>query len=332
VVVTAFIAALVTVVIGAVLLRLLPGNPITEGPATTGDSVRPLERVRELRAVSVMEVSTDERTNRTPAVAVGTDGWVVSLATDGSDPVLLRTTVGTTVSIDRSVHDPGSTAVFLYAPTGFTAVPLATVDARYLGEPLAVLSPTGIAGDVAVAPATLVSTHGLSTEDGAQSSDASPSILRIQVASPPPFGAPVFALSGDLLGLAVGADSSGFVAVLPSWVWASVVRDVLTTGSASRPVLGLTGKPADPHAGGAPGFTVSATATRPAVAKGSAGEAAGIRTGDTVIRVGEDGVTLDHPLADRLFAYRPGDTVVLTIRRSGVDGAVSVTLGRADAP
>lgn len=328
----AFTAALLTAVIGVVTLRLLPESATPQGTPAPTDTFHPMERVRELRSTSVTETLGTEDAARVPAVAIGSDGWVVTVVPAGAVPTGFRAADGSTATVTRSVRDPGSSALFLEAETPLTAVPLAAAEARYVGEVVAIVTPTEIAGDVTVAPGTIVATHALSTGSGIQSSDASPSVIRIQASTVPRAGTPVFTVSGDLLGLTIGTDASGSIAVLPSWVWSPVLRGVLADGVAVRPTLGLTGRPADVRAGGQPGFTLAGTESYPAVARGSAAEAAGLRAGDTIVRVDDAGVTLDHPLADLLQARKPGDTVTLTVRRAGVDRKVPLTLGRAPAP
>jgi membrane-associated protease RseP (regulator of RpoE activity) len=62
------------------------------------------------------------------------------------------------------------------------------------------------------------------------------------------------------------------------------------------------------------------------VSPGSPAEAAGIRGGDVIIKLGQHDVADLQGLTDALRAHRPGDTVDVLLRRDGRDVTVRVTL------
>ncbi len=64
------------------------------------------------------------------------------------------------------------------------------------------------------------------------------------------------------------------------------------------------------------------------VVPGSAAASGGVRAGDVVLKVNEQQIDLEHPLATIMLKYRPGDRVRLTIFRDGREQTVEITLGR----
>jgi S1-C subfamily serine protease len=64
-----------------------------------------------------------------------------------------------------------------------------------------------------------------------------------------------------------------------------------------------------------------------AVVPGSAGEKAGIKTGDIITVVEDQAIDQAHPLQDVLVQYAPGRTVSVRIYRAGSYLTLQVTLG-----
>lgn len=63
----------------------------------------------------------------------------------------------------------------------------------------------------------------------------------------------------------------------------------------------------------------------------SPAETAGLQAGDVVTAVEGDPVDARRTLSDRLYAYDPGDTVVLTVLRDGETLEIEVVLGQVEA-
>ena len=71
--------------------------------------------------------------------------------------------------------------------------------------------------------------------------------------------------------------------------------------------------------------------------EGSAAEKAGIREGDIIVKLDKTGISSKSELLDRMQYYAAGETVEVTVKRSGADGyeekVIEVELGRkADLP
>lgn len=63
------------------------------------------------------------------------------------------------------------------------------------------------------------------------------------------------------------------------------------------------------------------------VISGSAAEAAGIQSGDLILKLEEEQITSGDALSSAISAYKPGDKATLTIQRDGKEMTVEVTFG-----
>ena len=63
------------------------------------------------------------------------------------------------------------------------------------------------------------------------------------------------------------------------------------------------------------------------VVPGSAAEQAGIQSGDLILKLGDKQVTSGDELSSAIGAYKPGDTVIITLQRNNQEMTVEVTFG-----
>ena len=63
------------------------------------------------------------------------------------------------------------------------------------------------------------------------------------------------------------------------------------------------------------------------VMPGSAAEAAGIQSGDLILKLEDEQITSGDALSGAISAYKPGDKATLTIQRDGQELTVEVTFG-----
>jgi S1-C subfamily serine protease len=68
------------------------------------------------------------------------------------------------------------------------------------------------------------------------------------------------------------------------------------------------------------------------VTDGSPAADAGLQVNDVVTAVNNEAVDQEHTLRDRLVAYEAGDTITLTVLRSGESQDIEVTLGEPQMP
>jgi 2-alkenal reductase len=140
-------------------------------------------------------------------------------------------------------------------------------------------------------------------------------------------GAPAVNANGEVIGIA-GGDGT----IVPASFVVSVLRDLFKDGKITRPQAGarfisLDGLP-NAQAAGYPstGALLTGGGKYPAVTKGSAAEAAGLREGDVIVAVERDRINGDETLSERLQDYAPGAKVSLTVLRAGKELKVTMTL------
>ncbi|WP_300013623.1 trypsin-like peptidase domain-containing protein [Pseudonocardia sp.] len=140
-------------------------------------------------------------------------------------------------------------------------------------------------------------------------------------------GGPLVDLQGRVVGInsaiatAGGGESTGSIGLgfaIPVDQAKRVAQEILDSGSATKPVLGVQG---NPNAGDGSGAQISA------VEPGSAAADAGLAAGEVVTRVDDARVQDFADLIARVGAQTPGDTVTLTVTDGGAERTVDVTLG-----
>jgi 2-alkenal reductase len=150
-------------------------------------------------------------------------------------------------------------------------------------------------------------------------------------------GGPLLNLAGEVIGvntLIVRGSGSGAVAeglgfAIPIDTAQAVAAQIIEKGYFAHPFLGITYQPITPAISRAYDLPVQWGVYISRVADSSPASEAGLRRGDIITSVG--GIALDdsHSYLNTLYAYKPGDTVSLTIARGGETLDVQVTLGEA---
>ncbi len=174
--------------------------------------------------------------------------------------------------------------------------------------------------------------------DYVQSSERVQQVFRVETVSGLLPGAAVVDRTGQMVGVySRNVDGDAWVVPLSSFFGqiASILRD----GKVSRPYLGVNyvdlSRLAVTSVDGAVRrgalLASSPDGRRPAVARRSPAETAGLRAGDIIIAVDDDEISAKRPLAELLAQYSAGGKITVTYRRGTVENSVDVTLGTAPA-
>ena len=121
---------------------------------------------------------------------------------------------------------------------------------------------------------------------------------------------------GGEFGGSAGSIGLGFA--IPSNTAKRIVDEIIATGRASTPIIGVNLEIDDTAVNGA---------TVGDVTPGSPAEAAGIKAGDVITAVNGAPVPDAVTLITRIRSFAPGDTVTLTVESNGRSRDVEVTLG-----
>ena len=354
--------SLVAAVIGAggtyAALRISGAlDPATAAPAGTGpkltiesnaDSI--IAAVNRVGPAVVQIVTFDATGNSSVGSGIIYDarGWILTnrhvveaaktiTVRLSDDRRLAGTTYGLDTLTDLAVIKVNAVADLTIAPIGDSAKLSVGQLAIAIGSPLGLPYPnsvtTGIVSalgrDISVtataaanAPTNL---HGLIQTDAA--------------INPGNSGGPLIDATGHVVGVttAEASTAQGIGFAIPIDIAKPIMQQALAGEKLSRPFIGVAYETIDRgmkeqyklpldegawvHAEDSAGNSVEA------VVPGSAGEKAGIKTGDIITMVEDQAIDQAHPLQDVLVQYPPGRTVSVRIFRSGTYMTLRVTLG-----
>jgi putative serine protease PepD len=133
-------------------------------------------------------------------------------------------------------------------------------------------------------------------------------------------GGPLLNLAGNVIGVTsqIQSDSGGNDGVgfaIPSNTVKNVVDQLIAGKTVQHALLGVTVSSA------------SNGATVGSVQSGTGAAKAGLQSGDVITAVDGKNITSSQELRAVIAAHKPGDTITLTIRRSGSTKTLDVTLG-----
>jgi putative serine protease PepD len=264
-----------------------------------------------------------------------TNNHVVAAAVDGGS-VHVTLADGRTVAASIVGTDPSADLAVLKldGASGLTAATFAKSDDLKVGQAvLAVGAPLGLANTVTQG---IVSTLHRPVRTG-QSSNSQAVIDAVQTdaaINPGNSGGALVDLAGRVVGInsaiATAGGTSGNIGVgfaIPSETATKIADQIIRTGSATHSQIGVSVADAPSGTDGAPGLG----ALIQAVQSGGPAAKAGLQVGDVVTKVDDRRVTDADSLIVAVRSHDPGETVTLTLTRSGSQKTLRVTLGRSSS-
>jgi S1-C subfamily serine protease len=323
----------------AVILRIAAGSISVPQNTTTVPVVRPKPEPSKVRAAARGTVSFYRHRASSasldaallPADHLGngviltTDGWLMTAASvlAGRDQV-------TAIFADRSVATVDTATVITDAATGvaFIHVPPGAFSVAQFGDD-AQLQP----GDAlyAVDPAhvragSVIAVRELPAQTRAEFTESTERLARRLIVSDASASAGTALV--NVYGETVGIVTASGQAVPTSFV-SGIFKGIFESRKAIHPRAGMHYVSIDQLVGvSGPNFprTGALLNGAPAVERGSAADAAGLRAGDVIVSVERDRVDADHTLAEVIQQYAPGQKIELTALRAGKEMKVSLTL------
>jgi len=332
-------------------------DPATAAPAPTGPQLtiesntsRVIAAVNRVSPAVVQIVTFDDAGNSAVGSGIIYDarGWILTNrhVVEGAKTITVRLSddrrlagsiYGLDTLTDLAILKIDPVADLTIAPIGDSAKLEVGQLAIAIGSPLGLPYPnsvtTGIVSalgrDIAVsadaASTSPTSLHGLIQTDAA--------------INPGNSGGPLIDGTGHVVGVttAEATTAQGIGFAIPIDIAKPIMQQALAGEKLSRPFIGVAyvmidrgvkdqnnlplSQGAWVHAEDAAGKSIEA------VIVGSAGETAGIKTGDIITRVESQTIDAADPLQDVLVQYAPGRTISVEVYRSGQYVTLRVTLG-----
>lgn len=146
-------------------------------------------------------------------------------------------------------------------------------------------------------------------------------------------GGPLINYGGEVIGVNTlvvrgdFADAEGLGFAIPSNIARSVATNLIETGDARHPFLGIQYEALNPQLASQAGLDVTEGALIQAVLDGTPAAAAGLRAGDVIVALNNRPVDDRNSLVSLLLEHVAGETVTLDVLRGGQAIQTQLTLG-----
>lgn len=146
-------------------------------------------------------------------------------------------------------------------------------------------------------------------------------------------GGPLINLQGQVIGISTAvvrgdfADAEGLGFAIPSNTARAVVRNLIESGSARQPFLGIRFQALNPQLANEMGLNITEGAYLEAVLDGTPAAQAGLQVGDIIVALNGRPVDDRNSLVSLLLEHVAGETVTLNVRRNGQTFQTELTLG-----
>jgi len=145
-------------------------------------------------------------------------------------------------------------------------------------------------------------------------------------------GGPTFNLRGEVVGVntAIYSPSGGNVGIafsIPAEVATDIVEKLKNGGSIARGYIGVQIQPVTDEIAESLGLPKPQGALVAEAQKGTPGEKAGLKSGDTILKVNGEEIDNARDLSRKIASMDPGKEVTLTIWRDGKEETKSLKLG-----
>lgn len=279
--------------------------------------------------VGIQVMADNGQTGSGSGVAFTPDGYILTNAhvVDQASRISVRLNQGESITAELIGTDPLYDIAVIRIPNDIPAAVFNT-QAAAVGEPVAAFgSPLGLYGTVTVGIVSAVA-RPVTAGNGQGETSIISAVQTDAAINPGNSGGPLVNAGGEVIGVnssiaTLSGDRGGSIGLgfaIPAKTAVRVATELINTGTASRPLIGVTVGPAD--GSGARVETVST---------GSPAEQAGIEAGDVLIAV--DGRPVDNPVAAIALIRdaTPGQPLTITLDRAGYEMTVTVTT-TSDAP
>ncbi|MGC2630641.1 MAG: Do family serine endopeptidase [Rhodomicrobium sp.] len=250
---------------------------------------------------------------------ISADGYIVTNhhVVDGAIKVEIVSESGEILEAKIIGTDPGADLALLKVEgsTPFPFVPLGHSEAKPGDWVIAIGNPFGLGGTVT---AGIVSARGRDIGLGAYDN-----FLQIDApVNKGNSGGPAFNQAGEVIGVntaifSPSGGSAGIAFAIPAKTVENVVSQLKSKGRVTRSWLGVQVQAVTPELADSLGLKAAQGALVSVPTPGSPADAAGIRRGDVILRIGGEDIKDGRDLARKVASAAPGVPVKIAIERTG---------------
>ena len=140
---------------------------------------------------------------------------------------------------------------------------------------------------------------------------------------------------GELVGINSAIASTtgsytGYSFAIPVNLVKKVVDDLVEYGNVQRGFIGVSIRDIDNKLMEEKGIKQTQGVYVESLSEGGAAKAAGIQSGDIILKVGEIDISTTPQLQEQVGRFRPGDKINITLNRNGIEKVVAVVLRNVD--
>lgn len=271
-----------------------------------------------------------ERQGSGSGVIIRPDGYIVTNSHVVANASKLEVTLNNNKTYEATVigtDEATDVALIKIDAEGLPTIPLADSDELRLGEwVIAIGSPYNLRSTIT---AGIVSAKGRSM---AQTGEFKiESFIQTDAAvNPGNSGGALVNKAGQLVGINTMIYSqtgsySGYSFAVPSNIVRKIVADLIDFGSVKRAMLGITMQQITEETAKELKLSSLDGVYIYEVSEGSSAAKAGVKKGDVLIAIDGTKITSMSSVQEKVNAYRPGDTAVLTVVRNGDKKDLTVT-------
>ncbi len=260
---------------------------------------------------------------------ISTDGYVITNnhVVKNASSVIVKTSDGEEFKAKVIGTDPKTDLAVLKIDSSktFKPVKLAAKDPRVGDWVVAVGNPYGLGGTVTTG---IVSARGRDIGSGPYDN-----FLQIDASiNKGNSGGPAFNLKGEVIGVntAIFSPSGGSVGIgfaIPASTTKRIVDDLINKGNVTRGWLGVQIQSVTKDIADSMGLKSAKGTLVAKVTDGSPAQKAGLKTGDTILKVNGEDVKGPRELARKIAGVKPGQVAKMDIIRKGKRQIIDVTIG-----
>jgi putative serine protease PepD len=331
----------------------LAQTPTSTGPITISASSQPVDVAQAVAKkvvpsvvnITIQQAGIDpfngtqgyQDVGNGSGVIIRPDGYILTNnhVVDGADRLMVSVGVNNKVARVVGVDKTTDLAVIKIDGTGYPAIDIGSSKALQVGQwVMAVGSPFGLEKTVTSGIVSALQRSEQAQGQTANDITTYTNLIQTDAAiNPGNSGGALVDEQGRLVGLnsliqsAGAAQSAGIGFAIPVDFAMSIANQLISTGHATHPYLGVSTQTVDESVAAQYSLNVKSGALVRLVSPGSPADKAGLKAGDIIVKIGDQTVTSVEDVFAGTRSYQIGQVVPLQVVRGAQNLKFDVTLG-----